>query len=325
MTAIPSRRRLFPPTRRQVRAALGVLWLVDAALQAQPALFTAAWWRTDLSQSVMGEPMVINHSIFWAVNLIAAHAAVWNSLFIAIQVVIGVALLLGRWERVAILASIPWALGIWWVGEGFGTLPSGFAIAAAGSPGPVLFYPLIAVLAWPQKMKEGVVSPKRVAASAVGERAGAIAWLVLWAGQALLQIPWSLPPGQVLVANVQEHSLDQPSWVAATARLAEGLARNHPLALTVTLAFAQVVIGAGILFPRARRGALRAGIGLSLVFWLSFQGLGGLAGGGTTDPGAAPLMILLALSLWPMEPAKLDFGVQSAPVGQDLSWIRMVR
>ena len=313
------RRRLLPPTRRQVRVVLGVLWLVDAALQAQPSLFTAAWWRTDLAQSVMGEPMVINRSIFWAIDLIAAHAAIWNAVFVAIQVAIGLALVLGRWERVAILASIPWALGIWWVGEGFGTLLSGFAIAAAGSPGPALFYPLLAILAWPRRTEEALVSPLRVPEGTVGRRPGATAWLLLWAGQALLQIPWSLPPGQVLVANVQEHSFGQPTWLGTIAHTTEGLARNYPTALTMTLAVAQVAIGIGVLLPWARRAALSVGIGLSVVFWFSFQGLGGLAGGGATDPGSAPLMVLLALSLWPLRNRRRDHGVQMGLAGRELA------
>ncbi len=39
---------------------------------------------------------------------------------------LGLRLVASRFERAAIVASIPWAVGIWWVGERFGALPTGF-------------------------------------------------------------------------------------------------------------------------------------------------------------------------------------------------------
>jgi hypothetical protein len=282
--------RSLPLSRRQVRVALGLVWLLDAALQGAPALSTAGWWRTDLAQSVMGEPMAINHSIFWAVNIVAAHAAIWNSGFIVIQAALGLSLITGRFDRAAIVASILWALGIWWVGEGFGTIPTGFALLASGSPGPVLLYPLIGILAWPQ------TGP----ASLVYQRAATTAWAVLWAGQALLQIPWTMPSSQVLVANIEENSQGQPGWLGAIAHTTEALARHHGVALSVTMVLVQIAVGIGVLLPRSRRPALVAGITCSLVFWFTFQYLGGILGGDATDPSSAPLLILLALSLWPL-------------------------
>jgi hypothetical protein len=291
----------LPPTRRRVRVALGLLWLLDAGLQAAPAPFTADWWRTDLAQSVMGQPMPVNHSIFWAVNIIAAHPAVWNSCFVAIQAAFGLALIAGRFDRVAIVASIPWALGVWWVGEGFGTIPTGFALLASGSPGPVLLYPLLGILAWPTRARSRCSQfSDDAATSAVCRRTGMAAWVVLWAGQALLQIPWSMPSGRVLVANVEENSQGQPRWLEAVAHVTGSVALHHGVALSAGLAVAQVLIGLGVLVPRARRWALGVGIAVSLVFWVGFQYLGGIAAGGATDPGSAPLMILLALSMWPV-------------------------
>ncbi|MGH9075914.1 MAG: hypothetical protein ACRDY0_00400 [Acidimicrobiales bacterium] len=313
--------------RRQVRAALGVLWLVDAGLQAQPHFFTAGWWRDELAQSVMGEPQGVNHSIFWAVGVVAAHAAAWNAVFVAVQVAIGAALVLSRggrdrWARAAIVASVPWALAIWWVGEGFGTLPTGFALLAAGSPGPVLYYPLLGLLAWPRRRQSagGPAADRSPAAPAIGphssglaldpgagagreppvaKRAGLAAWVVLWAGQALLHLPWSFPPGQVLSANVGEYSLDQPGWLLAVARHTDAVVLAHPVAVTAGLGGLEVVVGLGVLARVGRRWALGAGIALSALYWVTFQYFGTIFGGDGTDPGTAPLMVLLALALWP--------------------------
>ena len=306
--------RFRPPSRREVRAAVGILWLVDAALQAAPALFTADWWRTDLAQSVMGQPPAVNRSIFWAVNLIAGHAALWNSMFVAVQVAIGLCLALGKFERAAIAVSIPWALGIWWIGEGFGTLPTGFALPAAGSPGPVLLYPLLVALAWPTSPRHlrGASSDSDHLAT-VNWRGGATAWVILWAGQSFLQIPSAFPARQTLEANISEYSQGQPGWLQAIAHHTETLARHHPGALTATMVAAQVAVGFGVLYRPTRRAALGVGIAVSVVYWLTFQYLGGIAAGDATDPGTAPLVILLAIALWPPTGRNTIPGAAGAP------------
>lgn len=289
---------IVPLTRRQVRICLGLFWLLDAALQAQPHFFSADWYRNDLVQSVMGQPSAINRSIYWVADLIAPHAAAWNAVFVAFQAALGLALVIGRFEKAAIVASIPWALGVWWVGEGFGTLPTGFALLAAGSPGPVVYYPLLGLLAWPRSRLNGPLGP-HPRPDGIRRRAGAAAWVVLWAGQALLHVPWRLAPGRALGANIQELSLGQPGWLLAVAHPLESVVAAHALALTVALAVVEVAVGLGILAPRTRRIALGAGVALSLIFWVTVQYFGGILAGNASDPGAAPLMILLAAALWP--------------------------
>jgi hypothetical protein len=286
-------------TRRQVRAAVGGLWLLDAALQAQPHLFAADWWHNDLAQSVMGQPPTIARSILWVVNHIALHPAPWNSLFVAVQALFGICLLAGRFERAAIAASIPWALGIWWVGEGFAGLATGFGLFAAGAPGPVLYYPLLGLLAWPQKPRSATCRPAAAPSLDAPTRTAAMLWAALWAGgAALLAVPWRFGQATVLRANLEEHSLGQAPWLAGTSRQAYHPIGAHPLLAPVVLTFAQALIGLGVLFPTARRAALGAGLVAALAFWIVFENLGGILGGDATDPGAAPLLIILGLSLW---------------------------
>lgn len=290
----------FPPSRRHIRVVLGLLWLLDAALQAQPDLFTAHWWRTDLAQSVMGEPASVNHSIFWAVGIVSSHAALWNTAFVGFEVVLGLALVLGVCERTALVLSVPWALGTWWVGEGFGTLPTGFALLASGSPGPALFYPIVGLLAWPTRERsDSCEAPRTVSVAPIAQRPGLAVWVVLWAGQALLLIPWVYPSAQVLVANIEEYSQGQPGWLVHVTTWAEGLAGAHAGMTALLMAGAQVAIGVGVLLTATRRIAVVAGVVSALGFWLVFQSLGTLPAGDATDPGTAPLMILFALALWP--------------------------
>jgi hypothetical protein len=286
-------------TPRQVRAAVGGLWLLDAALQAQPHLFTAEWWRNDLAQSVMGQPPTVARSILWAIGHITVHPALWNGMVVAVQTLLGFSLLAGRFERAAIVASIPWALGVWWIGEGFGALPTGFGLFAAGAPGPVLYYPLLGVLAWPHKSQSASSSPLRAVRPDGLIGAPAMVWAALWAGGAtLLVVPWRFGASTVLRANLEEHSLDQPPWLAGTSHHAYQFAGAHPLLVPLVLAVAEAGIGLGVFFPKARPSALCAGIVLAVVFWVVFENLGGIAGGDATDPGSAPLLIVLGLFSW---------------------------
>ena len=248
---------------------------------------------SDLAQSVMGAPADINRSIYWVVNIIAPHAFVWNSLFVVVQVSLGLSLLLGRFERAAIVASIPWALGIWWVGEGFGMLPTGFALLAAGAPGAVLLYVLLGLLAWPAKC------PHPGQPFIISWPAGAVAWVTLWAGQSLLQLPWKFPAGQVLSANIVELSSGQPAWLLSIAHHAQTLVSHHAVAVSIAMVVGQATVGVGILDQRTRRPALVAGMVVSLIYWFAFQYLGTIPGGDATDPNSAPLLILLAAALWP--------------------------
>jgi hypothetical protein len=286
-------------TPRRVRVAVGALWLLDAALQAQPRLFGPDWWRNDLAQSVMGQPHAVARSILWVVDRITWHPAPWNGLFVAVQALLGLCLLAGRFEKAAIVASIPWALGIWWIGEGFGALPTGFGLFAAGAPGPVLYYPLLGLLAWPHQAPSPPSSAVRAVNPGGFIGVSTMVWAALWAGAAmLLLVPGRFGAGRVLRANLEEHSLGQPAWLAGTSHHAYQLVGAHPLLVGAALAAAQTAIGLGVFFPRARRIALGAGIVLAVVFWIVFENLGGIAGGGATDPGAAPLLIILALSMW---------------------------
>jgi hypothetical protein len=288
----------LPLSRRSVRRVLGGIWLLDAALQAQPVMFSADWWRADLAGSAMGEPGWVAHPILWASGLVAAHVGPWNALFVAVQALIGLALITNRGARIAVLVSAPWAIGIWWIGEGLGMLPTGFAMAAAGAPGPVLLYPLIGVLAWPgARDKEPVTG-----------RAAVVAWVVLWAGQAVLQAPFVYPSRQMLTANIQELSQGLPRWQGSVADWIGGLASSHPVAMSVVLVLVQMAVGLGILSRSARGPALVIGIAVSLFYWVCFQYLGSITVAGATDPDAAPLMILLALAMWPAATAGVGGG-----------------
>lgn len=297
--------RRLPLTRRQVRRVLGVLWLIDAGFQAQPAFFSATVWHQGIAQSVMGEPPWVANSIFWAIGIIAAHAAAWNVLFVLVQCAFGVSLLTDRYPRLAIVASIPYALAVWWVGEGFGALPTGFALLAAGAPGAVVLYPVLGLLAWPPSAPIDRQGPPYGADAGNGrsipiaQRIGAAIWILLWAGQCLLLIPWVYPPSQVLTANIEESSIGQPGWLVELAHHASATVASAPILVVVAIVATQLLVGLGVLGSRTRRSALLLGLVSISVFWVVGQDFGGIFAPGSTDPNSAPLIALLALALWP--------------------------
>lgn len=284
-------RRRLPLSRRHVRIGVGAAWLVAAFLSARPEAFTARWWRFDAGQSAMGQPDAIRHSILWAVGLAAGHAAIVTTALVGLQLAIGLALVLGRAERLAVIASVPLVLGIWWIGEGFGALPTGFATLFGGAPGAVVLYPVLSVLGWPT---EDQSTPARL----VHRQAGRMLWGLLWCGQAALLLPWRFPPGQVLQATVEE-SNGGPTWVTSLNTEIGSYFSTHGILIAIVLSVLSVLIGSLVVVGRAPRLSLVAGCTCMGASWVVFQGAGLIVSGASTDLNLAPLVILLGLALWP--------------------------
>jgi hypothetical protein len=136
-------------TRRRLQIALGVLWLLDGVLQAQPFMFTRDFATQVIAPSCQGQPGFVAAPVHWVSTTIAAHPVAWNVPFALIQLLLGVGLLVPRTARAALAASIAWALGVWYLGEGLGGLASGDAALSTGAPGSALLLAVLAAAAWP--------------------------------------------------------------------------------------------------------------------------------------------------------------------------------
>ncbi|MHB9862044.1 hypothetical protein [Streptomyces sp. YIM S03343] len=280
-------------TRRGAEIVLGVLWLVDGVLQFQPSMFTRGFFVDTLGMANMGLPGPVATVEYDLTSMLAAHPAVWNALFAAMQVALGVGLLWRRTARPALALSVLWALAVWTVGEGFGGLFMSGVGLLTGAPGAALLYAVIAVALWPRLDRAG---PSIADGGVLGGAVARWVWVVLWTGTAALALE---PAAHVPGAQLTNAGQDEPAPVAAVNHTVGGLVGGWGMTFVVVLGLLQVAIGVGVLSSRTRRLALSAGIVLATATGLLAQDLGGLLTGHATDPGTGPLLVLFALILWP--------------------------
>ena len=82
--------RRFRVTRRGLQIALGVVWLLDGALQLQPFMFGSGFASQVLSPAGDGQPGWVAAGVHWAAGLVGSSPAVWDALFAAVQLAIGI-------------------------------------------------------------------------------------------------------------------------------------------------------------------------------------------------------------------------------------------
>ena len=135
--------------RRGLQVALGVVWLLDAALQYQPSMFTKTFPVMMLAPSGMGEPAFVSGPVLMAERLISGHVVLWNAMFATVQLALAAGLLCRATARAALAGTIAWSLAVWWLGEGLGGIFSTMANPLTGAPGAALLYVFLAILIWP--------------------------------------------------------------------------------------------------------------------------------------------------------------------------------
>lgn len=285
---------------RTIQLALGVLWLLDGLLQLQPAMFGRGFIYNVNYNDVMSQPTGLAHLLVAGVAIVEPHLLVWNTVFAAIQLALGLGFLFGRTVRVAIVASIAWALVVWVFGEGLGGLFTGLATLVVGAPGAVLFYPLIGLIAWPVTAVPGPGRGWRRAGGAAAARAARVGWAVVWIGGALLQLQPSYPSPAVLASNFSMNLMGpEPAPLVSLDTFLTRTAIQFGDPLALGLAVVEAAIGLAVLRRFHPRLFLGLGIALSILFWIGGQNFGGLLTGQATDPGSGPLLVLLALALFP--------------------------
>ncbi len=219
-------------TRRHLQIALGLVWLLDGALQLQPFMLGTGFASQVIAPNAAGQPHFVSAAIRWSASAIAAHPVAWDAPFAAVQLLIGLGLLVPRTARLALAASLPWSLGVWFFGEGMSGLATGHASLLTGAPGAASLYGVLALAAWPSR------DPSHQAPAR---------WLPLaWA-----------------VASAINSGA--PGWLGRLDTSVAGWTTRHGTAVVVALVVAEALIGLAALHSRSRGPAVAAGFVLALA------------------------------------------------------------
>jgi hypothetical protein len=308
--------------RRRLQIALGLLWLLDAALQYQPYMFSRSFATKIISGSAAGSPGPVAAPVRLASHLMLHNIVAWNAAFATCQLALGAALLWRPTAKAGLAGTVVWSAAVWWLGESLGGILTGAASPLTGAPGAAILYGLVALLAWPARLgdrRPPSSGESRAAGCGAGRPAGcggrALAsvadggllgarwskalWLLLWAGFAclMLQAP-NRAPGAVR-ASIASLAAGEPRWIAAMDHAAAAAAGHAGPLVPAVLAAAFAAIGIAIFIPAAVRPALTLSIILALASWVIGQNFGGILTGQATDPNAGPPLVLLALAFWP--------------------------
>jgi hypothetical protein len=301
----------MPDARRVLQLGLAAVWLLDAILQYQSWMFTKAFGQM-LAATAAGNPGVIARPITWSAGIIEHHPVPANAAFAAIQLLLALGIAWRPTLKLALAASVVWAVAVWWLGEGLGEVLNSAASPVSGAPGAVIIYALLAVLLWPGD-RGGTPGPF-VAARAVGARAARALWLVLWASLAYFSVMASNRAPQALHDMISGMASGEPGWLASLDSGAAGVLAHRGLAASVVLAVVLAVIGAGVFLPNpAARVTLVVAVVLAALIWLFGEALGAIFTGTGTDPNSGPLLALLALAYWPTRAGAPAPAAASAP------------
>jgi cytochrome oxidase Cu insertion factor (SCO1/SenC/PrrC family) len=282
-----------PRARRFLRIGLGLLWLVDGLLQAQPAM-PAGFVAHILTPGITTSPG-------WLVEVIQPSAQAWanhpvaaDAVTVSIELGLGLLLLLGGrglLARSALWASLAFSAVVWVGGEFFGGLLAPAASWLTGAPGAILVYALAAALLLVRWDRWSSGEARKLA-----RRAGGI-WIL--AAATLQALPWERNwSGHGLSAafEIGTHN-SQPTVFLRPITVAGQLAQSHPITVNAGLVVILVTIGIGLLLSSAP-AFVAAGITMCLATWWLAQDFGVL-GGLATDPNTALPLALVLTAGWP--------------------------
>lgn len=273
---------------------LGVLWIVNALLQAQPAMFTTSFVSNVLAPAAVGQPAWIAVPMIGGMQLWERAPVLWNVAAVALELLIGALLLVGYrrpvWGRNGLILSIAWGLIVWYFGEGLGGLFVGSPTYLNGTPGSAMLYVLLAgALLLPNAIWSSphllIVLRRTVGA--------------LWAVGALFQLAplyWS-PLG---LATVLQNVAMMPLPFGLSALDAQLVASMAQAPMLWNAALSAAMFGLAVVFLIGLGG--RTLYTLALVWfaflWVVFQGVGMVLSGMATDPNTPLLWVLMLLPTW---------------------------
>lgn len=281
--------------QRRLQVALGLIWLVDGALQLQPFMFSRSFVTQIIAPNAIGQQGFVAAPVTYMAHLIEPRVALFNLFAAAIQLLIGLGLIYRPTVKVALPGIVLVGAGCLVDRRGLGGLLTGTASPLTGAPGAALLYVLVGLLAWP---RAGCQTGSAAARGVLGERGARAAWAALWLGSGVL---WLMPANRAAGA-VHDAIANAPSgagWLSSIQSSVAAATAGQGLAIAIIAAVVSAVIGLAVLFDRGTKPLLALSVVIAVVYFVIGQGMGGVFTGSGTDPGTGPLLILLAVSLYP--------------------------
>ena len=299
------RRAAAVGAQRRFQVALGLIWLVDGALQLQPFMFSRSFVTQIIAPNAIGQQGFVAAPVTFMAHLIEPRVALFNLFAAAIQLLIGLGLIYRPTVKVALLASFWWALGVWWIGG----LLTGTASPLTGAPGAALLYVLVGLIAWP---RAGRQTGSAAARGVLGERGARALWAALWLGSGVL---WLMPANRAAgaVHDVIANAPSGAGWLSSIQSSVAAATAGQGLAIAIIAAVVSAVIGLAVLFDRGTKPFLALSVVIAVVYFVIGQGMGGVFTGSGTDPGTGPVLILLAVWLYPLHRSRKPLGAGPRP------------
>lgn len=297
-------------SQKRLVQILGALWLIDGLLQLQPEMFTMNMVNGTLVPILQAQPAPIAANLTWVVTLLTENLAVFNVIIALVQIAIGISLFIGsrtypasRLVKGAVIASIFWALIVWYGGEGMSMLLTGQASILTGAPGAVLLYPLLGLVIYPRRVaREQETGEEPVGILSRQQLLWGLA--AFWFFAALLQLqPFWWQPGQIsqaIGAMSGAGGLDY-LFVDPVLNWLSNITGHAEIVLNVVLIVLFAALGAGLLLVKNERlrPLLVVSIVISFIVWWGAEGFGMIFSGMATDFNSGLLLIVMALACWP--------------------------
>jgi cytochrome oxidase Cu insertion factor (SCO1/SenC/PrrC family) len=287
-----------PRGRQVLRIGVGVLWILDGLLQAQPAMPLGL--ASNVTQPAAdGSPGWVRGLVDFAAKgwtyhpVSAAAAAVW------IQLGIGIWLLTaarGPWSRLGGLASVGWGLAVWIFGEAFGGIFAPGLSWMFGAPGAALLYAVAGgLIALPDRAWAGQRLGRAILA-VTGVFLAGMALLQAWPGRGFWSGTAGRQPGNLASMVQGMAGTTQPGFLSSWVRAFGTFAAAHGFA--VNLVVVAALAAAGLALASGQRAVLRPALGLLLALcaavWVLVQDLGVFGGLGTDPNSMIPFALLAA-------------------------------
>lgn len=280
-----------PYARKWLAIGLGILWIVDGCLQAQPSM-SNQFIPQLLAPQIAGLPGLL--SKWLAVPLLPwiYHPLFFDTMAVFGQIFLGMLILLYYNRligRVALYASMVWSLLIWVEGEAFGGVITG-GTWWTGLPGSALIYFVMAVVLLEPASSWSSGQLKRNLASILG-----ILWLLMSFYQILPSNGYWTSDG-LANAVIPMAQMKQPAFLVSLLNGEIELFKRYPIASNVLLGMVPLGFAVAWLSRIQRAWLFWSNWIVLSIAWIFGQDWGVLGGLGTDPNTAVPLMLFVGIA-----------------------------